>query len=253
MSLVNRNLILSLIVLLALILGACTKSDPTDPPLSENTSTLVGTVEDITATTWTIDDKVVQVGDDVLIKGNILIGDQVEVLVTLGENATLQALEIEFVSHSTSEDGNESGHVDDDDQDPVEFTGTVESMDSDSWTINGKMVTITSQTVIKGNKHLGKTVLVQAYLQEDGSFTAIQIKPIESGDTGGMEGDTFEFEGIVEAMVGDSWTIGYRIVAITTKTEVDPEIALGDDVKVEGIVDDDGSLIALEMILVGAN
>ena len=153
---VDRILVLSLLILMANHLVACTKSDPDGSSEYENTSTLIGTVEDISATTWTIDDKVVQVGDEVLITGNILIGDQVEALITLGENATLQALEINFISRSPSEDG-------------------------------------------------------------------------------------------------DNWTIGGRGVLITTKTAIEPEIALGDEVKVEGILDDGGSLVAQEIKLLGAN
>jgi hypothetical protein len=167
--------LLSFILLLSLP-SACTKTG-TDTSDGSNTSTLVGIVEDITATTWTIDDKVVQVSNDVLIKGNILIGDRVEALVSLGENATLQALQIEFVSRNTPLDEDEPSHLDDEPAEVIEFSGTVELMSSESWTISGKMVAITSQTVIKGNNHLGKTVWVQAYPQEDGSYIAIQIKP----------------------------------------------------------------------------
>jgi hypothetical protein len=168
--------ILSLILLLSLP-SACTKSGTDGAIGTESTSTLVGKVQDISATTWTIDDKVVQVGDDVLIKGNILIGDQVEALIKLGENASLHAIEIEFVSHSTSVDANETNHLEDEFTEVIEFNGIVESISSESWMISGKHVSITSTTDIKGNNHLGKTVWVQAYPQEDGSYIAIQIKP----------------------------------------------------------------------------
>jgi hypothetical protein len=170
--------LLSLMLLLSLP-SACTKPDTNGAMGTEGTSTLVGTVEDISATTWTIDDKVVQVGDDVLIKGNILIGDRVEALVILGENASLHAIEIEFVSRGTSVDPNETNHLDDKITEVVEFNGIVESISSESWTISEKKVTITSQTVIKGNNHLGKTVWIQAQPQEDGSYIAIQIKPMD--------------------------------------------------------------------------
>jgi hypothetical protein len=251
MKLVQRILILSLIILSSCHLGACSllNLDKTTEP--ENTSTLTGIVEDISATTWTIDDKVVQVGDDVLIKGNIMIGDEVEALVTLGENATLQVIEIVFVARGTPEDMDEYEQVNNGDQAPVEFSGTVESIEPDHWIVSGKVVTITSQTDIKGNKHSGKTVLVQAYPQEDGSFLALQIKPVDSGETIGQPGDTFDFVGVVKSMVGDNWIIGSRVVLITRKSEIDPDIEVGDEVKVEGIFAEDGSLIALEIMPLG--
>jgi hypothetical protein len=170
--------LLSLMLLLSLP-SACTKSNTNGAMGTESTSTLVGIVEDISATTWTIDDKVVQVGDDVLIKGNILIGDQVEALVTLGENASLHAIEIEFVSRGTSVDENETSHPDDKMTELVEFNGIVESISSENWTIGGKNVSITSTTDIRGKNHLGKIVWVQAYPQEDGSYIATQIKPTD--------------------------------------------------------------------------
>ncbi len=174
----NTLALVSLMLLLSLP-SACTKSDTDGAMGTENTSTLVGTVEDISATTWTIEDKVVQVGDDVLIKGNILIGDQVEALVTLGEDASLRAIEIEFISRSTSVDANETYPMDDEMIGVIEFNGIVESLSSENWTIGGKNVSITSTTDIRGKNHLGKSVWVQAYPQEDGSYIAIQIRPTD--------------------------------------------------------------------------
>jgi hypothetical protein len=246
MRLVIRFLTLSLIVHLASLLGACSKPDT-------DISTLIGTVEEITATTWTIDDKVVRVDDEVSITGNILVGDQVEALVTLGENATLQALEIEFLSRGISDDADEVGTADDDDPGPIELSGIVESMDGDTWAVSGKRVMISSHTDIKGNKHLGKTVWVQAYPQEDGSYLAIQIKPIESGDTIEKPGEPFEFEGIVASMNANTWIVGSRVITITTKTEIDPGIDQGAEVKVEGVVDEERSLVALEIQLIGTD
>ena len=176
---VKGTLALSSLILLLSLPSACAKSDTNGAMGTESTSTLVGTVEDISVTTWTIDDKVIQVGNDVIIKGNILIGDQVEALVTLGENASLHAIEIIFVSRSTSVDANETNDLDDKMTEVVEFYGIVESISSESWTIGGKNVFIKSTTDIRGNNHLGKTVWVQGYPQEDGSYIATQIKPMD--------------------------------------------------------------------------
>jgi hypothetical protein len=59
--------------------------------------------------------------------------------------------------------------------------------------------------------------------------------------------------GIVETMNGDSWTIGDRVALITSKTEIDPDITLEDDVEVEGILEEDGSVTVQEIKLLGAN
>ena len=40
---------------------------------------------------------------------------------------------------------------------------------------------------------------------------------------------------------------------LTTKTEIDPDVALGNEVKVEGVLEEDGSLTTQEIKLLGAN
>ena len=54
-------------------------------------------------------------------------------------------------------------------------------------------------------------------------------------------------------MNDDTWIIGTRVITITTKTEIDPGITQGDEVKVEGVVGEGGSLVALEIQLIGTD
>jgi hypothetical protein len=239
MSLVHRILLLLLGVILISHLSACARSDSDGLTDNENSSTLVGIVEDISSTTWIIDGKNIQVDDEVLIRGNIMIGDEVEALVKLGENATLQAIEIDFLSRNTS--------VKDDDQTPADFSGIVEMITPKQWTIGGWPLIIESQTQIKGNPKVGDLVQVSTVQREDGSFSALEIKPTDNAATGRETEGNFEFSGVVDEMEVGRWVVDKHIVIVTSETEIDEDITLGDEVKVEGILAENGTVTATEI------
>lgn len=58
----------------------------------------------------------------------------------------------------------------------IEFTGVVETITNDSWTISGRTVAIISLTEIKDVIEVGDTVKVHAILASDGSLTAREIE-----------------------------------------------------------------------------
>ncbi|GEM_PF-5283082 len=68
----------------------------------------------------------------------------------------------------------------------VEFTGTVESMDGDTWIIDGQTIIVTNAE-IKGNIQVGDTVKVEAYLQADGSLAALEISLADGSQVGDTE------------------------------------------------------------------
>ena len=64
----------------------------------------------------------------------------------------------------------------------------------------------------------------------------------------GDDGET-EFVGTITEIDGDSWQIGDWAVMVTVSTEVEGTIGVGDEVKVEALAQDDGTLIACEISL----
>jgi hypothetical protein len=311
----HRSSVLIKPLLLLIMLNACagTPATETVPPnpssTPTSTPTLVGIVEDISATTWTVGGTTVNVEEDVLIKGNISIGDEVEVIVTLGENATLRAVQIELLSHGTPDTSDEvellglvlaistnawdignqtilittqtelTGtievgdlvrvyasydqdgsliareialedpeiSIEDETRNVIEFVGTVETITSEAWVIGGWTVAITSQTEIQGNIEVGDLIKVEAYSSEDGSLEAFEITRTNNGRSGGNNQNKIEFVGAVEAISQNSWTVDGRIVNLSSRTEIKGNITLGDIVKVEGHLEDDGSFTADEI------
>ncbi len=58
----------------------------------------------------------------------------------------------------------------------VEFAGTVEAINLQSWTINGQMVWVTDRTKIKAGIQVGDFVKVHAVTGEDGALLAREIE-----------------------------------------------------------------------------
>ncbi len=133
----------------------------------------------------------------------------------------------------------------------VEFVGTVESMDGDTWTVDGQAVVVTFAE-IKDAIQVGDLVKVEAYLQADGTLRADEIKLAEGSDdaTPSPTEEPYygkvEFSGTVESMDGDIWVVAGQTL-IVTGAEIKDAIQVGDFVKVEAYIQADGSLLAKEI------
>ena len=93
-----------------------------------------------------------------------------------------------------------AGSVADDEE--IEFTGLVEAIGPDSWTVAGRKLSISSQTEIKGSIEVGDMVKVHAYKSGDGTLSAREIEPViedeiaeelneNGGDIGDIDDDVF--------------------------------------------------------------
>jgi hypothetical protein len=202
-----------------------------------------GLVEAIAADSWMVDGKALAITTRTEINGSIIVGDLVKVEATTGTDGVLTALEIKLAD---AED--DSKDVDSHD---IEFTGSVESIAADSWTVGGKTLAITSKTEIEDNIQVGDLVKVEATTGTDGVLVAKEIDLADSDDHG--DDDQFsevEFRGVVESISAELWTVGGRTLAITSRTEIEGNIKVGDSVKVEAKSGTDGSLVADEIKLV---
>ena len=54
-------------------------------------------------------------------------------------------------------------------------------------------------------------------------------------------------------MSGVSWTFKGCAFFLNTKTEIDPDVTVGEEVKAEGILDNEGSLVTREIKSLGAD
>lgn len=61
------------------------------------------------------------------------------------------------------------------------------------------------------------------------------------------EANVVAFTGIVDAINGTEWTVGGQKLTLDSQASLDPNIAVGDEVKVEANVSADGTVIALKV------
>jgi hypothetical protein len=131
-----------------------------------------GTVEAISAGSWTISGKTILVTSKTVIKGGPKVGDKVDVEGTKAADGTLTADRITLESSPPSAQN-------------FEFEGTVEAISATSWTISGKTILVTSKTVIKGEPKVGDKVDVEGTKAADGTLTASRITKTRGGSSKG--------------------------------------------------------------------
>jgi len=128
--------------------------------------------------------------------------------------------------------------------------GTVESIDGNTWVVNGQAVVVPDNAKVKGDVKVGDVVEVHGYVDPNGQATVVQAKVIppakatQQAQHGEMTKQVFAFEGVVEAQNGNQWVVNGRTINITDDTKIHGQIVSGDRVMVVAEVENDGSLNA---------
>jgi hypothetical protein len=246
---------------------------------------IVGVVESIGPQTWRIAGVELQILPNTQIDPGIRVGDEVVVLATFGDEGVLSARAILRMMSAaptatappaptpapppsptpTQERSPEANEQE------VDFTGVVEAIGDNAWTIGGHTVAISGRTEIDDAIEIGAEVSVHALVGVDGSLAAVEISLVQGdngqeetgagpkdengegkdegqGDEQTQEGDADEekeeFTGAVESIGSSVWVIDGEEVMIVAETDIrgDPEV--GDTVKVVAFRQSDGTLRA---------
>jgi hypothetical protein len=118
------------------------------------------------------------------------------------------------------------------------FTGKIEAMGADSWTIGGRAFKIDNNTQLDGGLAVGVTARVEFVTQADGAALATQIETDE---------DEEKFKGTVETIAAGEWKIGGQTFKINAGTRLDNGLAVGTPVRVEFVTQPDGSKLAIQI------
>lgn len=127
--------------------------------------------------------------------------------------------------------------------------GTVESIDGNTWVVNGKSVVVPEDAKVKGDVQVGDMVEVHGYVDPDGQAMVVQAKviPQTEGSQETHQGEmkqVITFQGVVEAQNADQWVVAGRTLNITEDTKIQGQIVPGDRVMVVAEAESDGSLNA---------
>jgi hypothetical protein len=115
----------------------------------------------------------------------------------------------------------------------------------DTWTIAGQSFLVNEHTVMVGNPQVGDWALVEGRLLDDGSHFADWIILIHAS-----QANHFSLNGEVDTTGETEWAINDKKIYITSDTEIDPGIAAGDLVHVDGLILEDGRLEAASIRLI---
>ena len=191
-----------------------------------------GRIEEISDTHWVVSGQIIAVTSETEVEGTPQVGLIAEVVVRVQDDGSLKALEAEVKTQTEGGLGK------------IRFEGPIEALDEDTWKVAGRTIEVTPSTEIEGEPQVGSTAKVKALVGSDGAFTAleIEIKEQETGRPG--EG---EMEGTIEAMEGDVWHVGGRLINITPETEIVGDPQVGVLVEVEGLPQPDGSIAAVKI------
>jgi hypothetical protein len=131
--------------------------------------------------------------------------------------------------------------------------GIFEGIDEDgNWLVSGILVIIDSDTEIESGIVVGQQVQVDGELLPDGSVLAHEIKALE--DDYQVRSRT-RLEGVFEgADADDNWLISGTTVIVGADTDTDGLPFVGQRVRLEGLVQEDGMFLAREVEnMVGSN
>lgn len=201
---------------------------------------LTGTVESMAPTAWMMNGKVLAILPATEIKGTIQVGDLAKAHAFVQSDGTLAARQIEPAQPGDAAQLSLAGAE-------YDFTGAVEAIAIDQWTVAGKTFAVKAQTEIKGTFAIGDLVKVHLIVGTDGSLVAREIEAPEAELEDAMEGAEVELVAVIDSIAPEAWVIGGRTVAITAATEVKGTFAVGDAVKVHLLVGAGGELTAREI------
>ena len=189
-----------------------------------NRFTLIGIVDDMGDTTWIVAGQDIVITPETEIDPDIALGDRVRVEGVILEDGQLEAETI--------------ARLEDLDELPFEFTGVVQEIGDETWTISGQVVTLNEETEIKGEIAIGDLVKVEGVIV-DGVWLAEEIKLLEADDA------TFSLVGILDSI--DPWSVAGVPFEVRPWTMIDEGVVVGELVRVNGRILDDGTWVANEV------
>ncbi|MCP4423286.1 MAG: hypothetical protein GY803_02215 [Chloroflexi bacterium] len=191
-----------------------------------NRFSLTGEVEAIGDESWVVAGQTIAVDNDTLIEEGIVVGSRVRVRGLIQDDGVLLAKRLRLLEGLPGL--------------PFEFIGIVEEI-GEPWFISGVAIATDINTEIKDEIMVGDLVKVEGWILADGSWLADEIKLAEEDE------NRFEITGAVESM--DPWIVAGIPFEINEWTEIEIGIAIGNLVKVEGVILENGVWVAAEIKL----
>jgi hypothetical protein len=215
----------SLSVTVVVVAGQATTVEPEQPP-AEPVFRITGEGE-VTQTglTWIVAGQTFETDDDTVIVGNPQVGDWVSVEGRLLPDGTHLADRIVLLRRAP--------------ENRFTITGPVEVITGTTWTVAGQAIVVDDETDVEVGIESGDLVRVEGVIQQDGTLLAECISLVEE-----ERGSPFDFVGVVQDIITDTWTVSGVAIAIDDETEIQEGLAISDVVRVRGWILDDETWLA---------
>lgn len=189
-----------------------------------NRFNLTGEVTAIGDAAWVVAGQTILITADTIIDPTIVVGDRAQVKGLILTDGQLEAEEIRLAEAQTF---------------PFEFVGVVQTIGSESWTVSGRVITLDADTEIIGDILVGNVVKVEGVILPGDIWLAREIQLVPADDA------TFSLVGILQSIA--PWVIAGVPVEVRPWTLIDPGLALGELVQVNGRILPDGTWVAYEI------
>lgn len=220
--------------------------DPGNPHDGDDESELIGTLTAmVDESTWTLNGVITIILDEnTELESGITVGEMIKVEGALQEDGSILARQIKRFAFEKMNGKTAFGES--------EIVGKLDEMiDENTWTVSGITVMLNDQTEREGSFEVGVTVKVEGMFQADGSILAREVKVVtatgESPEKVKEHQGEFELVGKLTVMDGTTWTVDGVSIIVSAATELKGKLEVGMTVKVEGTLNDDGSVDAREI------
>jgi hypothetical protein len=206
---------------------------PTPPPPREIKVRFKGTIDAMSAQTWTVDGQTVRIDANTRVDesaGQATVGGIATVLAVRQEDGGLLAVEIQVEPPPPTP------------EQPFEFQGLIESWGATQWVVSGHILIVNAETVIQGSPQKGLLAEVKALRQSDGSLLAKSIivqLPTEE----------VQFEGVIQAISAGQWVVEGVTVRIDAQTQIGGTPAVGAVAEVQGLLLPDGAVLGRRIVV----
>ena len=193
-----------------------------------------GWIGESSADRWRIGDRLLRVDPNFPIDGSVQAGRYATVIARVDDEGGLLA---ESVSLQPPSGG--IGYT-------IEFRCLIQEIDVRYWIVCNRVVLITENTSIQGRPEIGALAEVKGIRLTGDTVLAKSIKVAVPGAFAEVE-----FEGAIESLAEDVWMVNGNTVAISPVTVIRGVPELGLLAEVKGVLQPDGSVLAILITVKG--
>jgi hypothetical protein len=180
-----------------------------------------GVIKMITDTQWIVNEEVVNIDPDTVIRGDPKVGFGARVEARIQRDGSLLAKRVVVKAIRT-------------------FRGVIKKISDTEWTVGAHKIAINARTAIEGEPKVGLMGVVTVRVQPDRSLLAQKIKILPKARKPAI----VTFRGIIGEISNTEWTVGAHKIAINARTAIEGKPKVGLMAAVTVRVQPDKSLLA---------